>query len=105
MLLKVLREKKYCNECFTDFGGSGSDEFEYFGHWGPAKAVLGHDFSFVFGSSVQSTDVVGHAMSELFAGNGWKDDIVPFVPHAVVAVNWNVAEALVLLRKQVQNKM
>jgi len=83
----------------TDFWCGGSDEFEYIRHWGPAESVFGHNFGFIFGSGVQSTDVVSHAVSELFAGNGWKDHIVPFVPHAVVAVNRTSGISLVILLK------
>lgn len=83
---------------FTDFGCGGGDEFEYVGHWGPAESVFCHDFGLVFGGGVQAADVVGHAVGELFTGHGREDYVVPFVPHAVVAVNGNGAKSLVLLQ-------
>lgn len=42
-------------------------------------------------------------MSVLFAGDGWKDDIVPFVPHAVVAVNRAAGEGLLFLKTAVSD--
>lgn len=85
----------------TDFCCGGGGEFEYVGHRGPAESVFGHDFGFIFGSCVQAADIVGHAVSELFAGDGWKDNIVPFVSHAVVAVNRTSAVSLVFLKNEV----
>lgn len=82
----------------TNFGCGRCGESEYVGHWGPAKTVLGHDFGFIVCSGVQAADVVGHAVSVLFAGNSWKDDIVPFVPHAVVGVDWAAGEFLETLK-------
>lgn len=87
----------------TDFGCGRCGECEYVGHWGPAETVLGHDFGFIVGCCVQAADVVGHAVSVLFAGNSWKDDVVPLVPHAVVGVDRAAGEFLEVLKIAVSN--
>lgn len=88
----------------TDFCCGGGGEFEYVGHWGPAESVFGHYFGFIFGCCVQAADVIGHAVGVLFAGDCWKDNIVPFVSHAIVAVNRASAVSLVFLKTRVLNK-
>lgn len=82
---------------FTDFGSKGRGEFECRGQWGPAETVLGHNFSFVFAASFQAADDVGHAVGELLAWQSRKDHVVPFVPHAVVAVNRSAKHGIVVV--------